>query len=121
MMTLKLMRSIIDGTTRMDGGPIATQLAALWDGDQARLMRASANFIFQFQKQGQPYILRFNHAIERRLDHLKAEIDYLLYLAAQGIPIAKPIPSLNGHFIETLSTEDGEFHAVAFEALSGAS
>jgi Ser/Thr protein kinase RdoA (MazF antagonist) len=119
MMTLRVMRLITDMRDEAGHYSAADQLAALWEGDQAQMLRASANFIFRFQKANQPYILRFNHASERRLDHLQAEIDYLLYLAAQGIPIAKPIPSRNGHFIESLSTSDGDFHAVVFEALPG--
>jgi Ser/Thr protein kinase RdoA (MazF antagonist) len=120
MMTLAHMWSVLR-TLDKGRGPLLDQLAAFWGAapHSTRLLRASANFVSSFEHKGKTFILRFNYADERRLDHLQAEIDYLLHLAAQGIPIAKPIASQKGHFIESLSTSEGEFHAVVFEALPG--
>lgn len=50
---------------------------------------------------------------------IEAEIAYLRYLSAQGLAVAKPIPSLAGNFIESIDTPQGVFHAVVFEALLG--
>lgn len=120
MMTLAHMWSVLRPLEK-GRSPLLEQIAALWGSDpnSVQLLRASANFVCSFTREAQPYILRFNFDDERSKSLLQAEIDYLLYLASQGIPIAKPIQSLNGHFVESLSTSEGTFHAVVFDALAG--
>jgi len=121
MMKLSLMQAVVDTLNDTYASPIADAMLAAWAHDQgrARYFRASANFIFVFKREGQPYILRFTHASERTADAIQAELAYLQHLAAHKVPVALPIRSLSGRDVESISTTLGVFHAVVFEMLPG--
>ncbi|MBX3083764.1 MAG: phosphotransferase [Anaerolineae bacterium] len=120
MMTLRLMTTLID--TLHDGeSQIANQIAAPWEPDagSVRFFRASANFLFTMTIADQPYMLRFNHADERTSDTIRAEVDYLHFLADEGIDVPRILRSKAGSYVESISTELGTFHAVVFERMMG--
>ncbi len=121
MMKLSLMQAVVGTLNDTYESPIADAMLAAWAHDQgrARYFRASANFIFMFEREGQPYILRFAHTSERTADPIHAELAYLRHLAAHGLPVALPIRSLSGRSVESIATTLGVFHAVVFELLSG--
>ncbi|CAN5646080.1 phosphotransferase enzyme family protein [soil metagenome] len=120
-MKLSTMQAVVATVNEQWESPLADTLLAAWahDAEPAKYWRASANFIFFFKQAGRDHVLRFNHASERTRDTIQAEIDYVNYLAAAGITVAKPIRSLAGHHVESSSTAHGLFHVVAFEALPG--
>jgi Ser/Thr protein kinase RdoA (MazF antagonist) len=121
MMKLSLMQAVVDTLNDTYASPIADAMLAAWAHDQgrARYFRASANFIFVFKREGQPYILRFTHTSERTANAIQAELAYLQHLAAHKVPVALPIRSLSGRDVESISTTLGVFHAVVFEMLPG--
>ena len=117
MMKLSLMQAVVETLNATYASPIADALVAAWahDPGSARYFRASANFIFVFKREGQPAILRFVHANERTPAAIQAELDYLQHLAAHNVPVALPIRSLSGRWLESVETTLGVFHAVVFE------
>lgn len=121
MMTLRLMQEVVATVDAQWECPLADEILQRWDHDagRAKFWRASTNFVFFFKQVGQNCVLRFNHADERMAATIQGEIDFVNGLAAQGIAVAKPIASRNGTFVETVATDLGTFHAVAFEALQG--
>jgi Ser/Thr protein kinase RdoA (MazF antagonist) len=121
MMKLSLMQAVVDTLNDTGRSPVADAVLAAWVHDQsgARYFRASANFIFVFEREGQPYILRFAHTSERTADAIHAELAYLRHLAAHKVPVALPIRSLSGRWVESVATTLGVFHAVVFEHLPG--
>lgn len=121
MMQLSTMLAI-DNTVRDAGGStVAGQIVAHWKHDPGTVtfFRASANFLFTFEQGEQTRFLRFAHANDRTAGAIHAEIAYLHHLAAAGMDIAKPVSSLAGNYVESVSTTYGVFHAVVFEALAG--
>ncbi|MCX6050843.1 MAG: phosphotransferase [Chloroflexi bacterium] len=120
-MKLSTMQAVVATLNEQWESELANTLLSAWahDDEPAKYWRASANFIFFFKQAGQQYVLRFNHASERTRDTIQAEIDYVNYLATAGIAVAKPIRSLAGNDVESISTAHGLFHVVAFEALPG--
>jgi Ser/Thr protein kinase RdoA (MazF antagonist) len=121
MMKLNLMKQFFDSVDKDWRSPIADEIAARWFGAgfHAYCLRASANFAFKIRADGQDYLLRFNHASERQIEHIAAELAYIEHLAGNGIRVARPLPSLAGRLIESVSTPMGLFHGVLFEFLSG--
>lgn len=121
MMTLSNLKRITDTLNDQGESPVAEEILSLWEHDDspARFLRISANALFTFQKSGQPCVLRFNFSTERTLDQINAEVDYLNFLAAQGIHVARPVSSLSGKYVESAHTSQGIFHAVVFEAMQG--
>jgi Ser/Thr protein kinase RdoA (MazF antagonist) len=121
MMKLTTMHKFVATVNADWESPVANEIAVKWGSDSGtvKFFRASANFVCRFQKDSQTYFLRFNHADERRVEEIAGEIAYLKYLAAQGITLANPIPSLTGKEVESVLTSLGTYHAVVFEALPG--
>lgn len=120
-MKLETMQAVVATVNEQWESDLADTLLQAWahDPERAKYWRASANFIFFFKEAGKHRILRFNHASERTAITIQAEIDYVQMLASQGINVAKPIPSLQGRYVESIDTPQGLFHAVAFEAMPG--
>lgn len=78
------------------------------------------NFIYHFEREGQPYILRLAHSSRRDHDLIQAEVDWINYLAAQGVPVAAAIRSDQGTLVEAIDDGHGEaFMATAFELAVG--
>ncbi|MEZ4865567.1 MAG: phosphotransferase [Caldilineaceae bacterium] len=121
MMTLRLMQAVVATVDDKWESPLADELLARWahDGWRAKFWRASTNFVFFFKNAGQDYVLRFNHADERTAAMIEAEVAVVNALAAQGVRVAKPMRSLAGHYVESVETDHGLFHAVVFVALPG--
>ena len=120
MMPLGLMTTLTN--TIHDGEcNIANHIASHWqhDADSVRFFRASANFLFTFKTEGQARFLRFNHADERTLSGIEAELDFLKFLATENIQIATPIRSNAGNHIESIDTDYGTFHTVVFQSIAG--
>lgn len=120
MMTLRLMQAVVATVNEQGESPVVDQILQRWEHDgPAKFWRASANFVFFFKNGGRDFVLRFNHADERSVDGTGAEVAFVNGLADKGIPVAKPIRSLSGEYVESVDTALGTFHAVAFEALHG--
>lgn len=120
MMTLHLMQAVVATVNEHWESPLVDEILHYWEHEgQAKFWRASTNFIFFFKQAGQDCVLRFNHADERTVATIEAEIDFVNGVAQQGIHVAKPIVSRNGRYVESVATALGTFHAVAFAALQG--
>jgi Ser/Thr protein kinase RdoA (MazF antagonist) len=110
---------------RLDGpegrNPLADQIVERWQHDPgtARLFRSSANFVFRFQHEGERCFLRIADGVERARKTIEAEVDLVRWLAGHGVHVALPIRSRYGHDLESLTTDWGTFHVVAFEGLAG--
>ena len=121
MMKLTTMIKLVNTINKNWESPIANEIASHWEYNKGTVKekRASANFVFHFTKSGEDYFLRFNPPGERKFEHIKAEIDFLNYLSDNNIPVAKPVKSLSGKYIETVNTSIGTYYAVVFTALHG--
>ncbi len=101
--------------------PLGEEILERWGYDKcsATILRASANFIFEFYKEGKQLFLRFNDSSERDYSSIEAELNIVKYLGNRALNVAQPITSLNGNDIEVIETKLGTFYAVVFEALEG--
>ena len=121
MMKLSLMKRFFDTVDADWRSPLADQIARQWfDVDfQAYCLRASANFAFKVKAGEQDYLLRLNHASERTVEYIAAELAFIEHLAGRGLRVARPLPSQAGNLVESVMTEMGLFHSVLFEFLPG--
>jgi len=79
-----------------------------------------ANYIYEYEKNGQEYILRFSLSSYRSFEMVEGELDWIKYLYDFGVPVAKPITlkesnDLVGYF----EIEEEKFSVVSFEKLKG--
>jgi len=83
------------------------------------LLDGFESFIYEFERDGKPYILRVSHSQHRSPELIQGETEWIYYLAKHGLNVASPAPDLSGRLVETMETEDGIFSAVAFHKVPG--
>ena len=100
---------------------LAKEILDRWgyDADSVDFFRVSANVVFEFLRDGQRYFLRINDSCERELKAIEAEIHILRYLADKSLPVAQPLISRNGYYVEVVEKEESTLYAVVFEGLVG--
>lgn len=121
MMALTVMRAFVDTLTEEGRSPIADEVVARWSHDPGtvRYLRASANFVFTFESETQPQVLRFNRVSERSRANVEGEIAFMDHLRALGVPVPRAVRSLTGRQVEHVRTSLATYHAVVFEAFQG--
>lgn len=77
------------------------QALALWGMQQAqaRLAAQRENAVWRVTHRGADYALRFHRPGYRTGAELRSELQWMLYLAAGGLPVPRPIRTANGAFI----------------------
>lgn len=85
-------------------------------------LRAFENFVYESENaDGDSVILRISHSTRRTQDYTLGEVEFVRYLAAAGIPVASPVISDSGQFVERIDDRDpGQYFVVtAFERAPG--
>lgn len=78
------------------------------------------SFVYEMERNdGKQYILKITHSIRRTKDYLMGELEFVNYLAANGVETSASIPSSNGNLVEIIEAEDGYFLAYVFEKAEG--
>lgn len=78
-----------------------------------------ANFIYEFDKSGASYVLRYSLSSYRSNNLIKGEIDFIKYLYDNGVPVAKPVPISKDNFVGQFEVDGREISFVSFEKLKG--
>jgi Ser/Thr protein kinase RdoA (MazF antagonist) len=79
----------------------------------------SESFVYEFEKEGHEFILRITHNSHRSYQQIRAELDWIGYLRANGMRVSRPVLSESGNTIETVKAGNSEFLAVVFEKARG--
>ena len=77
------------------------------------------NFVFHCRHEGVERILRIAHSLRRSWEQVSAELDWLAYLAAEGLAVSPAVPSLRGSLCEKVGEADDYFTATVFEKAPG--
>ncbi len=78
------------------------------------------SFVYEMERNdGKQYILKITHSIRRTKDYLMGELEFVNYLAANGVETSAAIPSSNGNLVEIIEAEEGYFLAYTFEKADG--
>jgi amicoumacin kinase len=83
---------------------------------------AFENYVYEAENEdGVSLILRLSHSSRRTFDYTLGEIEFVRYLGAAGIPVAQPMLSESGQFVERIADSDPGHHFVvtAFERAEG--
>ena len=78
-----------------------------------------ANYIYEYEKDGQAFILRFSLSTYRSFEMIKAEVDFIKYLYDHGVPVAEPRYINSEEMVGVFKVDDQEFSFVSFEKLQG--
>jgi Ser/Thr protein kinase RdoA (MazF antagonist) len=90
-----------------------------FDPDILSYVGGFENRVYSFSKNNQEYFLRIGDSKHMAFDLVKAEIDWVVYLAGNNIPVVKPVLSENGNYIEKVEIDDGYLNVVLFEKAKG--
>jgi len=80
--------------------------------DDIVLLRDFENFVFEYEKDGIEYILRFTHSSHRSFELVEGEIEWIEYLSKNGANVYTPIHSSNDTLAEKIDATDGSFFIV---------
>ena len=72
------------------------------------------NLVYQYQRDGQPRILRISYRDDRPVEQIQAELHFVNYLAESGVRVSRPIQSENGNLIEIIHAAGIPFIVVSF-------
>ena len=73
-----------------------------------------ANLVYHYENEGQPRILRLSYRPDRTMELIQAEVHFVEYLAAGGVRVSRPVPSIHGNLLEVIPTAGMNFIAVSF-------
>jgi Ser/Thr protein kinase RdoA (MazF antagonist) len=75
--------------------------------------------IREFWRHGVRYLIRLSRCDHRTIDLLRAEIDWISYLDANGISVSVAVPSEAGETVEAAEIRGVRFAGVVFKAAEG--
>ena len=102
-------------------GELLEEVADRFDIDicEVKLIGGFQNFIYEYKKQGKPYILRLTHSSHRSENLIKGELDYILYLSDNGVSASRPVCSKYNRLAEKVDVGKSYFTATSFEKATG--
>jgi len=71
----------------------------------------TAKQFFAFEKHDKPYVLRLDKKNADKLNHIRAEMDWLCYLSAKGISVSRPLRTVSGE-LTVYAEEAGEGYII---------
>ncbi|GAB4162730.1 MAG: hypothetical protein Fur0021_37190 [Candidatus Promineifilaceae bacterium] len=85
---------------------------------QIRALDAFESFIYEFERGPDAYILRIAHSLRRSEALILGEVDWINYLAAGGVSVARAIASEAGKLVEAIADEQGGGFYCAFRGVT---
>lgn len=71
------------------------------------------NFIYGFKRDDASYIVRITHSSHRSKDDIKAEMDFIFYLASHGARVSTPINTKEEQLTGLIALEDQSYFTVS--------
>jgi len=87
--------------------------------EQMRCLKKSANICYECQINGERFVLRLTERPPEFAQVIKGEVDWINYLADNGIKVSRAIPSLNGDYTAVIKDEISCFLASCFVMSKG--
>jgi len=82
--------------------------------EELSLIGGFQNFIFFYTIKGSKYILRFTPSTLRNQEGLEAELEWIRYLAVNGMSVSEPVPSTQGVYVERVLGDAVDFFVTSF-------
>lgn len=89
------------------------------DKNNTKSLGALESFVYEYKINKRSYILKITHSLRRSAEYIKGEIDWLNYLANNGVSAARAFPSKNGNLVEIIDGEMPYFIAISYEKADG--
>jgi len=83
-------------------------------------LKAFENFVYEYKKNNEKYILRITHSYHRSSEEVIGEIQWINYLYVNGASVSKAVKSLYEDYVEIIEMKDGtKFIIVSFLKAKG--
>ncbi len=87
---------------------------------QIRLLDGFESYMYAFDRPDGAFILRIGHSLRRTPDLVRGEVDWINYLSAGGIGVARAILSAGGNLVELVDDgRGGQFICTGFVRAQG--
>lgn len=86
--------------------------------DHVHALDAFESYVYRAQHEGRPSILRISHSLHRDATAIAGELEWINYLADNGVDACRAFSSQHGNFVEQLG-DDSPFSAALFEMAPG--
>ncbi len=87
--------------------------------DKKKLKKLGSFESFVYESERENLILKVTHSIRRTKEYVMGEMEFVRFLAKNGVSVSKPIPSKSGALMEILTLDDGYFLMYAFKKVKG--
>jgi Ser/Thr protein kinase RdoA (MazF antagonist) len=90
--------------------------------DPARLRELDGfeSFLYEYERDGEGFILRIGHSLRRSVEMIQGEVDWINHLAAGGAGVSRAIFSASNRLVEAIPDgQGGSFLATAFVKAPG--
>lgn len=88
--------------------------------EKIRLLDSFESIVYEFEREGQGFILRIGHSFRKSEALIQGEVDWINHLARGGVSVARAIPSENGKLVEVIDdAQGGQFLVTAFIKAQG--
>lgn len=78
------------------------------------------NFVYEFEKNNQYYIIRYVHSLHRETNQVLAELEFIDYLDKNDARVSTVVHSINDKLLETITINDKDYFSVCvFEKAPG--
>ena len=88
--------------------------------ENIRALDGFESFIYEFERDDGQFILRIGHSDRRSPDLIRGEVDWINYLAANNVTVARAILSRTGNLVEPIEDgHGGQFLCTSFVKAKG--
>ena len=90
--------------------------------DSVKRLGSFESAVFEVCRDAKSYILRATDSEHRSVEQIQAELDWVAYLAANGVPVCQPLESIDNRLVEPLFPNNGDkrsFALILFEKAEG--
>ena len=77
------------------------------------------NLVFFYRRDAADHVLRVSFRDDRPPDQILAELDFIRYLHGNGVRVSPPVESVEGRYMEVVSSDAHHFAVVSFERAPG--
>ncbi len=98
-------------------GDMLCTVADRYGLDKAKLEKLGGFESFVYECEN--LILKITHSIRRSKEYVIGELEFVHFLAKNGVSVATPVPSKRGNLVETVPLENGYFLIYAFRKVKG--
>ncbi|MEZ4884510.1 MAG: phosphotransferase [Chitinophagales bacterium] len=113
---------MIPATQKLYNDQILTEAAKRFGSSmqQTKDLGGFESFVYEIERgDGQQFIMKITHSVRRTKDYLMGELEFVNYLAVNGVQTPAAISSVNGELIEMIEAKEGYFLAYTFEKAEG--